>query len=192
MTKAMQANRFYSTMTKNDPKMERSNLDLFSIYSGLILNDLHENFPLYARIDKGEYTSRYVDIDSHSLFQKEMKITAHELIPESEGTDSEREEETKLLKKEYKEEYTDKQNKMDLQRRLFDGTMSFLEREKLIRSENEDGIRFQLTAKGFTALNKKFEDGKFTKSSIDTLQEWLKPGDLGVAASWMTQLVGMI
>ena len=157
----------------------RTNVLQFSYYSIDIFNALYDSFPIVSCINSEDMIQRYIKIQEDEKI-KELKIsidmaniidTTSKLSDDINGLTDEQKERTKERKREIDKFENSKKSEMDHQRKILDGTFLFLKEEGFIR--NTEGNCYQLTAKGFSHLNKEFHD-KSISDSRETYIESIK------------------
>lgn len=175
------------------------NMDQFAIYSGKILEELHDSFPIPKYLDGNQISSEFAiftrsdelrHLDTQRQFRKlieevgdaKQKQLARQKLPIIEGR-------AHKLEKEKADIY-------QLQQLIFEGTLEFLVSEKIIR-ECENG-KYQLTSKGFSHLNKSFKSGAIEEdeTTVSIIKKLLQKGSdttlqgvAGALTNVMTQVV---
>jgi len=175
------------------------NMDQFAIYSGKILAELHDSFPIPKYLDGNKISSEYA-IFRHSdeLNETDTKREFFTIL-EQVGNETQKQdakntlpnlnERADQLRKEKTEAYA-------LQKAIFDGTLDFLVSENIIR-ESESG-KYLLTSKGFSHLNKSFKSGAIAddETTGSIIKKLLQKGSdttfqgvAGALSNVMTQVV---
>lgn len=137
----------------------------FGIYSAKILNVLYDSFPIPVFIDRNEVISQYLSFDQVAELERlRLGRDMAELVQmTNDETEIERAQQalpdiSSRISNLEESQRSDRNN----QEKIYDGTISFLVAEGLIRPINRQG--YQLTAKGFSHLNKKVQGGGISDS----------------------------
>jgi hypothetical protein len=138
------------------------NVDQFSIYTAKVFEILYDSFPVPTAIIRREVVAEYLTFNNDKELNN-LKITRDS----ADIVDHANDEELKAKAKEKRPAIEarlaklerEQRNDLERQERIFDGTLDFLCWEGLIR-ECDGG--YQLTAKGFSHLNKSFKGGEIT------------------------------
>ena len=139
------------------------NIQQFSVYSADIFNKLYDIFPMTCALRAEDMIRPYLDsaIDKD---MKELKITVD--MGDLVSIVSELTEAQKFSVEEAKDKIysinSSKQHDSNNQRELFEGTLLFLRDEGYLRELDDQD--YQLTAKGFSHLNKTFTDTNISES----------------------------
>ena len=139
------------------------NIDQFAIYSAKIFEVLYDSFPIPIRLDRSSVISEYLTFDQADEL-KQLKLK-HELAYILEMTDDEElknkiKQQIPIVKARIIELENEQGYDRHRQEAIYDGTLDFLRSEQLLRKLEAGG--YQLTSKGFSHLNKVFEDGKIS------------------------------
>lgn len=144
-----------------------NNIERFSIYSGKILEILSSKFPVPYHLKDSEVISEFLKFDKHDeLKEKGYAIDVAEMVIAMEAHNDDevafaRKKKAELeqcvddIKDEERRDYAS-------QASVFQGTLTFLIAEDLIREADDGG--YQLTSKSFLHLNKNFENGRLSDS----------------------------
>ena len=142
-----------------------NNVDQFSIYTAKIFEILYDSFPISCHIDQQEVIQKYLTFNKNEELKK-LQISL-DFIRTISDADNKNLEEMKAKLKEMQPSLDDQYTKLSQEKRkdefrqeqIFKGTLDFLCYEGLIR-DCDNG--YQLTAKGFSHLNKSFKGGEIT------------------------------
>src|SRR5690554_577122 len=136
------------------------NVDQFSIYAAKVFEILYDSFPVPSAIDRREVIAEYLTFDNDEELKK-LKI-ARDFADIVDHVDDEElkakaKEKRPAIEARLAELERDQRNDVERQEQIFNGTLDFLCWEGLIR-DCDNG--YQLTAKGFSHLNKSFKGGE--------------------------------
>lgn len=177
------------------------NIDQFSIYTAKIFEILYDSFPVPTCINRRETIEKYLVFNNKNELRNLR--AALDLATIADYSDDN---ELRLMNQEKSPAIRARISQLDYEQRsdiarqehIFEGTLEFLCWEGFIR-ERESG-RYQLTAKGFSHLNKSFTGSKignaqeknisilkavFEKSSDTSLQV-----AAGTAVNVLTKMMG--
>lgn len=136
------------------------NIDQFSIYAAKVFEILYDSFPVPSAIDRQEVIAKYLTFGNDTELKK-MKIARDfaDLVDhvDDEELKANAKEKRPAIEARLDELERDKRNDAERQEQIFNGTLDFLCWEGLIR-DCDNG--YQLTAKGFSHLNKSFKGGE--------------------------------
>lgn len=154
-----------------------NNSDLFSAFASQILAALHESFPIPIGLPKSRIIG---ELENHAeLWDLKRKVSTvesgTELLEAAGQMTSELREMAQQKKSELGSKIQGKEQRIRQMESVFDGTVAFLVSEGFIRSD-ENGT-YQLTLKGFTHLNKRFEQGTIQDGAtlVERLLDALRP-----------------
>ena len=174
------------------------NVDQFSIYAAKILEILHDNFPIPSTIDRREVIAEYLTFKNHQELKKlQIARDFSEIVDyvDDEDLKAKAKENRPAIEARLAELERDQRSDVERQEQIFNGTLNFLCSESLIRDCDD---RYQLTAKGFSHLNKSFKGGEITDerdkniSVLKTILEKSSEISLQVAAGTMTNVLTKI
>lgn len=154
--------------------------ELFMVLSGRILVDLEMEFPVPVVLNMEKHIQQLVNQDE--LWELDRKVSTIQFVLDmnsTSGVDVISSEQEMIAKKSLDEanrNIQDKKKEIQAMRMVWSGTVAFLESEGFIRQV--DG-GYQLTAKGFSQLNKPTDlDGERQRSVIAWLVEAVDPKNL--------------
>ncbi|MBI0575340.1 hypothetical protein [Pectobacterium parmentieri] len=136
------------------------NIDQFSIYAAKVFETLYDSFPVPIAIKQREVIADYLNFDNYEeLKQLRIRRDIADIVDcvEDEDLKATVKEKRPAIEARLAELERDQRNGVDRQERIFNGTLDFLCWEGLIR-HCDNG--YQLTAKGFSHLNKSFKGGE--------------------------------
>jgi hypothetical protein len=177
------------------------NIDQFSLYAAKIFELLYDSFPIPLTIDRIEVISAYLAFDRHDeLKNLEIKEGIAEIF---EYTNNEElmataKKSLPAIKAQIAELEKIKLSDRSRQEQIYEGTLTFLMCEEIIRKHEHKG--FQLTSKGFSHLNKSFKDGSISQEeskNISLLKNVFKKSAdtslqlaTGIATNVITRIIG--
>lgn len=136
------------------------NIKQFSLYAAKIFKELYDCFPVPVSIDRNKMISDCLLFDKNDEL-KELKVKKDmaDLLIDIDHNGQKRNIEKKIapIQERYSELENEKRNEIKNQTTIFDNTLNFLASEGLIHVPEGGG--YVLTAKAFSHLNKKFENG---------------------------------
>jgi hypothetical protein len=137
------------------------NVDQFSIYTAKVFEILYDSFPVPTSIDRREVIAEYLTFDDNSEELKNLKIKRDfaDIVDHVDDEELKAKVKEKRLAIEARLAELEREQRDDVERqeRIFGGTLDFLCWEGLIRNCDRG---YQLTAKGFSHLNKSFKGGE--------------------------------
>lgn len=178
-----------------------ANIDQFALYSAKIFEILYDSFPIPTSLDRTSIIIEYLNFDRGEEL-KNLKIK-HDLADIIEMSDDEElkqqiKQKLPIIKTQISEIENEQRSSRQHQEMIYEGTCDFLESEQLLRKLDSKG--YQLTSKGFSHLNKVFEEGKISndrKSNISILKTiFEKSSDTtlqvaaGTAVNVITRIIG--
>ncbi len=139
------------------------NIQQFSVYSADIFNELYDAFPMMSALRSEDMIRPYLDIAiDEDMKELQNTVDMGELVSIVSGlTDAQKLNIDKAKDKIYSIKRS-KQQDSNKQRDLFEGTLLFLRDEYLLRETDDHD--YQLTAKGFSHLNKIFTNNQISNS----------------------------
>jgi hypothetical protein len=142
------------------------NIEQFAIYSAKIFEVLYDSFPIPTSLDRNSIISEYLTFDqSEELKKLKLKndiadIAETVVFSDDEDWNEGLKHQLPAIKTRIFELENEQRNDRHRQELIYGGTLDFLIFEQLLRELESGG--YQLTAKGFSHLNKVFEDGKIS------------------------------
>lgn len=154
-----------------------NNSDMFATFASQIFAVLHENFPVSLELPRLRIIEELENHDElWDLKRKASMVTdLAEILEATKQITPEIREKAAQKKSELAAQVEEKTQRLQRMNAVFDGTISFLVSEGFVRSD--DSGTYQLTLKGFTHLNKRFEQGAIQDGAtlIEKLIDALRP-----------------
>lgn len=172
------------------------NADLFTAFASRLFPLLYDNFPVPVKLPKQILVDELENESELWELKREesMYCGMAEILDATGQMTSEMKAKAVNKQSALAAQIHEKNEKLQHMNAVFDGTVAFLLNEGFIRSN--DDRAYQLTLKGFTHLNKRFEQTGIQDSArhIDRLVELLRPDKFSgaVASGTLASLISKI
>jgi hypothetical protein len=144
-----------------------NNITFFSVYATDIFKTLHNAFPMAVSLSTQELVRPYLDVPEDRIKALRIKIDIGDILQAEEMLSKDDQQRMEGIRSELDEINRKVDSCRYSQIEYFEGTLAFLIEESLVREVKE--MRYQLTAKGFSALNREFIDGEFKEQRVSII-----------------------